>query len=325
MDIKIFNKKPQIFILFSTLIAVVLFVGVTYFTNQSQPPDPQSKATKNFIIRKGEGVSAIADELQKEGLIKNSLIFKVIVKLENLGQKIQAGSFHLSPAMDAKTLAKNLTTGTFDIWVTIPEGLRKEEIAQKIIEADIKIDKEAFISQAKEGYLFPDTYLIPKYYTTQDIIKLMDDNFQKKIKKPSALPGISFDQAIILASIVEREAMHQVDRPLIAGILLKRLKNDWPLETDAAVQYALGFDEMTKTWWKKNLTADDLKIDSSYNTRKYPGLPPTPICNPGQAAIEAVFAPENSPYWFYLSDKEGNMHYAKTLEDHNKNVSLYLK
>ena len=130
---------------------------------------------------------------------------------------------------------------------------------------------------------------------------------------------------IILASIVEREAKHDQDRSVVAGILKKRYQKGWPLEADATIQYALGYDEIEKTWWRKKLSTEDLQIDSSYNTRINPGLPPTPICNPGLAAINAVITPKETSYWYYISDQKNNMHYATTLDAHNQNIEKYLQ
>lgn len=138
------------------------------------------------------------------------------------------------------------------------------------------------------------------------------------------------EEVLILASIVEREVKFNNDRPIVAGILLKRLEKNWPLQADATVQYAIasakckGKSAKCGNWWPKNLTREDLKIKSPYNTYLYPGLPPGPICNPGLAAIEAVLNPVGSEYWFYLSDEEGKMHYAKTAEEHEENISKYL-
>lgn len=291
---------------------------------QVKPKDPYSNKIRTFTISQGESVSQIANRLEKEKLINNSLSFKIIVKLLTLEKNIQAGDYQLSPAMDAKTIAQTLTLGSFDIWVTIPEGLRKEEIAGRLA-SSVNVNKEEFISLAREGYIFPDTYLIPKESSVKDILKIMEANFNKKISGVyNASNSSELNKVIILASIVEREAKHEEDRPIIAGILAKREKADWPLEADATVQYALGYDEVEKTWWKKNLTTDDLQINSPYNTRKNAGLPPAPIANPGLAAIKAVVNQKDSKYWYYLSDNNGTMHYAITLEEHNRNVSKYL-
>lgn len=293
-------------------------MGFFYWQNQTSPVNLNQKKEFTFVVADGESISGIAERLKKQKLIKNSFLFKILVKIKKLDQKIQAGSFLLSPSLDNLSLARKLTIGSFDVWITIPEGLRKEEVAEKI-NAKLPIDKNEFIKNAKEGYLFPDTYLIPKNYSAIDIIKLMENNFSQKV------PSLKDQETLILASIVEREAMVAKDRPIVAGILLKRFQNGWPIEADATTQYALGFSSEEKTWWKKNLTLDDLKIDSPYNTRKNLGFPPMPICSPGLAAINASFAPLKTSYWYYLSDKDGLMHYAVTLDEHNNNINKYLR
>lgn len=136
---------------------------------------------------------------------------------------------------------------------------------------------------------------------------------------------LSLGQVIILASIVEREGRSAEDRPIIAGILLKRLKADWPLQTDATLQYALGYQAREKSWWKKSLTLEDKNVRSAYNTYLNPGLPPGPISNPGIESIKAVIYPKESEYWYYLHDPAGSVHYATTIEEHNANVAQYLR
>ena len=146
--------------------------------------------------------------------------------------------------------------------------------------------------------------------------------------------SFSENQVLTLASILEREVKLDEDRPIVAEILLKRLEKGWPLQADATVQYVLGYQtetgaesgEIEGTWWKKDLTKGDLDVDSAYNTRLVEGLPPGPICNPGIKSIGAVLKPAApTPYWYYLSDSEGNMHYAVTLEEHEQNTTTYLR
>ena len=136
---------------------------------------------------------------------------------------------------------------------------------------------------------------------------------------------MTLDEVIILASIVEREGKTGIDRPVIAGVLLNRMENGWPLETDATLQYSLGYQSKEKTWWKKELTDEDKQVDSPYNTYKNIGLPPGPIANPGVQAITAVIYPKKTDYMFYLHDTKGNVHYARTLEEHEKNIEMYLR
>ncbi len=145
------------------------------------------------------------------------------------------------------------------------------------------------------------------------------------MRKDAQATGLSFNDVIILASVVEREGRTDEDRPVIAGILLKRLKADWPLQTDATIQYALGYQPFEKSWWKKFLSADDKKIKSPYNTYIHQGLPPGPIANPGLSSINAVISLKETSYWYYLHDPKGVAHFGVTLEDHEKNIATYLQ
>jgi UPF0755 protein len=231
--------------------------------------------------------------------------------------------------MKAEDIAKALTHGTLDEWITIIEGLRKEEIAD-IVAKKFDIPEIEFIKLAPEGYLFPETYLLPTASSAETVIKKLTDTFNERytseMQSKGAALNLTKDQVVTLASLIEREARTEKDREIVAGILLKRLRADWPLQLDATVQYALGYQPNIKTWWKKDLTEDDLKIVSAYNTYTNKGLPPGPICNPSLSSLTAaVNADPNTPYWYYLSDNRGVTHFAKTLEEHDANVRKYLQ
>lgn len=305
--------------------------------NASQSDAGGKNEEKVFVVKQGEGISSIGQRLYEEELIRNHLAFKILIAKEGLTKKIQAGDFRLNPSMNMEEIVQELTHGTMDVWITIPEGWRTEQIADAI-NFQFPISNSQFLEAVKdydyEGYLFPDTYLIPKEATTGAIIKIFLKNFEKKfneeLQQEAEKQGLTTKQVLTLASIVEREARHDEDRPIIAGILLKRWKNDWPLQTDATVQYAVSsvacrISHVACEWWPKNLTKENLKIDSPYNTYQNKGLPPGPICNPGSASIEAVIRPRRTDYWYYLSDPQGQMHYAKTDEEHRENINNYLK
>lgn len=310
----------------SLLFFIVLFLFL-YYQEGTMPVKSWDKTTKIFVIRPNEKVAEIVKNLEKEGLIRNKIVFYLVIKQLGIERKIQAGDFRLSPSMNAYEIAKTLTKGTLDVWITIIEGWRKEEIAQ-IFSKELNLPESEFIKTAKEGYLFPDTYLIPKNATIGGVLSILTDNFNKKyndeLKKKAVKKGLTDEEIIKIASLVEREAQFEEDRPMVAGVILNRLKTQMKLDIDATVQYALGYQPEEKTWWKKNLTKEDLEIDSPYNTYKYPGLPPTPICNPGLAAIEAVLNAPQTDYFYYLSDKNGRLHFARTLEEHNENIRRYL-
>ena len=257
---------------------------------------------------------------------KNPVAFFLLIKKLGFDKKIEAGAFRLNPSMTAQEIAENLTHGRLDIWVTIPEGKRAKEIAE-ILESNIPSYKPFWkdVLAEKEGYLFPDTYLIPKDADIEIIVGLMVNNFEKKYESLSASNEnqLSKNDIVIIASLVERETKFPQDRPLVASVIHNRLKIGMKLDIDATVQYALGFQEDQKSWWKKNLTLEDLKINSPYNTYLNPGLPPVPIANPGLAALEATLRPADTEYFYYVSDKTGRNHYAKTLAEHQINIEKY--
>lgn len=283
----------------------------------------------NFAIKKGETVNTISSRLAAEGLIRSRTIFFLTVKRLGIDNKIQAGNFRLKRTMTAEQIAQALTQGTVDVWITTLEGWRVEEIAQ-LLSKELEIPEREFIAIAEEGYMFPDTYLLPKEATAAAVVQMFKNNFYKRVTpemiQDAQSRGLSLQEVITLASMVEREGRTDADRPVIAGILIKRMNTPgWTLDIDATLQYALGYQSQEKTWWKKVLTNADKKIDSPYNTYMNGGLPPGPISNPGLASIRAVIYPQESDYWFYLHDPTGAVHYGKTLSEHESNIAAYLR
>ena len=319
-------KKTYILLFLLILITTSFYL---FYKEGSLPVNKNDQVSKIFIIKQGEPLDTIVNNLANEGFIRNKIIFYLIVKQLGIERKIQAGDFRLSANMSAVEVAKNLTLGTLDVWVTLIEGTRKEEMAQ-IISKNFDIPEIEFIKKADEGYVFPDTYLVPKTASAETVLLIIKNNFKNKFSEELQTQAknkkLTEKQVLILASMVEREARQQTSRDKVAGIILKRYLADWPLQIDATVQYVLGYQPNEKSWWKKNLTEDDLKIDSAYNTYKNKGLPPEPISNPSLSSIKAVInADENTPYWYYLTDKNGVMRYAITLEEHEANINKYLQ
>ena len=314
-------------ILFLLVMLITLSVYFMY-TEGSLPVDKTNEGATIFVIKKGEGLNSIIKRLSAEGLIRNKLVFFTIALQKGIEKKVQAGDFILSKKMTAQEVADTLTHGTVDEWITIVEGLRKEEVAQKLTE-QFTLSEISFIEQAREGRLFPDTYRIPKTASVETIIKIMESNFQTKMaeaRQQYPFEKRSDKEILILASLIEREAKFADDRRLIADIILKRAQSDWPLQLDATIQYGLGYQRKEKTWWKKELALEDLKVDNTYNTYERKGLPPAPICNPGLDSLKAALAanPKTS-FWYYVSDKNGRIHAAKTLEEHNENIRKYVQ
>ena len=316
----------------SILLFLFIFVSVSFYLfykEGSLPVNKNSKISKIFVIKQGEPLDTIVNNLANEGLIRNKIIFYLIVKKLGIERKIQAGDFQISENMNAQEVATSLTHGTIDIWLTLIEGMRKEEMAQ-IISKNLDIPEIEIERKTKEGYIFPDSYLIPRTATTETILSIINKNFEskfdEKLHAQAKNKKLTEKQVLILASLVEREARQSSTREKVAGIILKRYLADWPLQIDATVQYVLGYQPNEKSWWKKELSEEDLKIDSPFNTYINKGLPPEPICNPSLSSIKAVInADENTPYWYYITDKNGVMHYAITLEEHQNNINKYLQ
>ena len=307
------------------IIFVSIIIGIFWWQNGLLPANPTDKNPKIFVVNKGDGVREIANNLKREGLIKNQIVFFLLTRFNGTDKQIQAGDFRLNASMNVSQIAESLTHGMLDIWVTIPEGFRAEEIAD-ILKERIPSYDETWRQEliANEGYLFPDTYLIPKDVTIKTILATFKNNFDNKFAAINASKTkFSENQIVIIASMVEREAKKAEDRPLIASVIINRLGIGMKLDIDAAVQYALGYQNDQKRWWKKGLTLDDLKINSPFNTYLVAGLPPQPISNPGIESLRAVVNPADTNYLFYITDAKGINHYAKSLEEHNANISKY--
>lgn len=310
------------------IVLLLLILGgfAAWWVTAISPVDISDKSTKLFVIKPGEGVREISRKLKSENLIHNSVAFFLVVKQLGLDNKIQAGDFRLSRSMNMQSIAENLTHGSLDVWVTFPEGLRAEEIADILKEKIPTFDeswRQALVKE--EGYLFPDTYLIPVDATVDDVILIMKNNFERKYTETEGIRKTKYtkDELVIIASMVEREARFADDRPLVASVIFNRIEIGMGLNIDATVQYALGFQINKKTWWKKDLTLEDLRLNSLYNTYRHAGLPPTAIANPGFAALQATITAPDTDYLYYISDSTGHNHYATTFSQHSENIRKY--
>lgn len=313
------------------IVSLVLIIAISlgaaaWWKSNNIPVNSQDKSQKIFVIEKGQGVREISSNLKTEGLIKDSIVFFIVTKIYSYDKKIEAGDFRLSPSMSAKEIAENLTHGTLDVWVTIPEGKRAEEVTE-ILKEKLPTYDNTWINKLREneGYLFPDTYLFPKDTDINLIISIMKNNFDNKFNSVinEKTTNLTNNQTVILASLVEREAKMDKDRPLVASVIYNRLNINMKLDIDATLQYMLGYQPNEKRWWKKSLTNADKQINSPYNTYNNPGLPPAPISNPGIASLRAALNPSKTDYLFYISDVNGINRYAETLEGHNTNIQKY--
>lgn len=324
------------------LILLALFVGafVLWWSIVLQPVDAKDNGLRAFVIPRGLTAWQVAQKLEKERLVRSALAFKFYTQLTGKAKKIQAGDYRLSPDLSLSQIVQAFSSGPFELWVTIPEGLRREEVVSRLV-LGLGLEeqeKQEFIKDfigltgEKEGFLFPDTYLFTRTASASAVLAKLETTFRKRVSPEitkAESEGLSERELVILASIVERETGTIDERSVVAGILLKRLRAGWPLQADATVQYLIGSEKCEAgdedcDWWSPP-TAQDKKKKSTYNTYFSRGLPPTPIANPGLLSIQAVANPADSDYWFYLHDKEGKVHYANTIEEHNENIERYLR
>ncbi|MDO8803665.1 MAG: endolytic transglycosylase MltG [Elusimicrobiota bacterium] len=270
-------------------------------------------------IPEGAGAGKAAAELKREGVIISATWFRIVVKVTGTGKRIMPGEYTLRERMSAEEALWRLTHSTYvsSIRVVIPEGWRMEQIAERL-EANGVTPAAQFLELARaqklEGYLFPSTYHLKKNMPPQEVINLLKSEFDRQMLPlfSKGFPqGLDERKALIIASIVEREAVDDSERPLIAAVYINRFRRGMPLEADPTTQYALGY-------WKKALTYKDLKFKSPYNTYVIGGLPPGPICNPGYSSISAALSPANLDALYFVADRKGKHIFNSNFEDHKK-------
>lgn len=280
---------------------------------------------ERFIINLTTSESEVVSNLYSQGFIRSPLAFNLVLTFRFWHGKIEPGGYMIAKSMSAFNLADVLVNHPYQKWVVLPEGLRKEEIAE-IAQEKLgwsKAKKDDFLTEAREGYLFPDTYLLNLDYSGKEVAKRMTNNFNEKVADlflKASENNIRNDTLIVLASLVQRETASETEMPLIAGIVWNRWLKSMHFEIDATVQYALG---EPGNWWP-SITSKDYKVDSPYNTYLHKGRPPAPICNPGLAALASVIFPEETNYLYYLHDKDKQIHCALTYKEHLENIDKYL-
>jgi UPF0755 protein len=336
------SMKRFVFPLTVILVFVVFSLFTVLWWSRNTKPVSLEETKVRFVIPKGSNASEIGSSLQDVSLIRSSLAFKLYVQVTSKSKKLMPGQFTLSSNMSLGEVVEKLLQGPDEFWVTVPEGLRREEVVDIYINtlemstSQTEIFRRDFLKETEqlEGYLFPDTYLFPVDVDASVVVSRMKSVFDQRvdegIKTQISQGKLTLNQVVTLASIIERETITDEERPIVSGILLNRLEADgWLLQADAAVQYGVANIRCRESnlecddWWPI-LSRKDLEIDSPYNTYKFDGLPPGPIASPGLSSIKSVVDFQTSDYWFYLHDSEGDIHYAKTLEEHNRNVSTYL-
>jgi len=276
-------------------------------------------------IPEGAGAGKVAAALKAQNVILSSAWFRALVKVTGTGKKLMPGEYALREFMSAEEALWKMTHSTYvsSIRIVLPEGWRMEQIAERL-EANGVTPADKFLALAREqkleGYLFPSTYNLKKNMPPQEVINLLKLEFDRQTL-PLFSKGfpekLDARKALIIASIVEREAMDDSERPLIAAVYINRYRRGMPLEADPTTQYALGFNQ-AYGWWKKALTYKDLKFKSPYNTYVVGGLPPGPICNPGYNSIAAALDPANLDALYFVADRKGKHIFNANFEEHKK-------
>lgn len=327
-------KNKTMLIVGGVVLAIVLGWLIASFM-LFNAPQLQSQKEEVFTVALKTAEPGIIDKLKNQGFIRNTWAFNLALTIKGKHDKIESGGYFLSKNLNVWQVADKLTSSPDMKWIVVPEGLRKEEIGEILAKtfnwSSNDLDKwnntyTAMKFDYFEGVYFPDTYLIPTKENGLDIANRMINRFNEKLAPyldQFTKQNIIWTTGLRLASVVQREAAGKQDMPLIAGILWNRLLKEMKLEVDATVQYARG--KTDKGWWIPIKPEDITEIDSPYNTYKYQGLPPHPICNPGIDAIEAVLNPTETDCLYYLHDSNRQIHCAKTYQEHLSNIDKYLK
>ena len=325
------------------VISIIFVVSISVFIFTQIGPYNKNN-TKGIVVEipQGSTTDTISDILYKNNLIKNKAMFKISVKLSNKAQQFKAGKYLFNQTYSNKQIINDLSLGKIykdGIKITIPEGSTSREIVSILVDKKLGNEDsyEALISNPKEfyndfkfleedditsleGFLYPSTYYFDENSSEKEVLSTMLSQFNKvytdKLRDRQKELNMTTEQVVNLASIVEKEAILDKDRPIIASVFYNRLKIGMPLQSDATIQYI--FKER-----KKIVTYKDLEIDSPYNSYKNKGLPPTPISSPGIESIKATLYPEKTDYLYFVAKMDGGNNYSKNYEDHLKYVKEY--
>lgn len=317
-----------LFVVFALLLVVMFSSGT-----------PQKKTAPDQVIfltvKSGMTADDISQKLLQNGIIDSKWAFWWQVKKSGAADKFQSGNYAFNPHTAPEEVIRKLVNGeTSKVKFTIPEGFGVKEIAKRLSDEGL-VDEQEFLAKAKtfapysyiernkdiryacEGFLFPDTYELHEEPSVDGILNMMaedlDTRLTPKMRRRAAELNLSIHELITLASLVEKEAMFDEDRPIIAQVFFKRLKIGMPLQTDTTIQYLLDAP-------KEDVSIKDTKIESPYNTYQIKGLPPGPVASPGMAAIEAVLYPADTDYLYFVADRQGHNHYSKSYAAHQEIV-----
>ena len=324
------KKWTAIAVVAAVLLGAGLFLafGTSHTIERS---DRDAGENIYMVVKPGTTASEISDRLMQLGVIDSRLRFWWLMKLQGDASKFKTGTYAFTPHMDEQAVLDKLVAGdTTVVKFTIPEGFGIKEIAKRLADEGL-VDEQEFLAEAKdfapydymkkrpnvryaaEGYLFPDTYVIHSDVSAEGIMKLMAEDFDTRLtpalRQQAAAKGLSIHDLITLASLVEKEARYDEDRPIIAQVFFKRLQMGMPLQSDTTLQYLMAGP-------KEDVSIEDTKIDSPYNTYQHEGLPPGPIASPGMKSILAVLNPANTDYLYFVADRQGHNHYSQTYDEH---------
>lgn len=312
------------------LVIVGLVVG-SFIYGLSRPVSVSSGDTIMVTIRPGMSANEISGLLYEQGLIKNALFFRIAAKARGLDNSLQAGDYAFNKSMTVDKMIVMIAEGeTAYKQFTIPEGYTIEQIAVLLESKEMGsaakfkelaansliydyMNNQNTVTFKAEGYVFPDTYRVAAGTSEEQLLKMMVSQFDQKftpaMRQRAADLGMPIREVVIIASLVEREARVDKERPVVAAVFLNRLKIGMPLQSCATIQYILGYP-------KPELTVQDTEISSPYNTYQNPGLPPGPIANPGLASINAALYPSDTDYLYFVADKNGSHRFSNTYEEH---------
>jgi UPF0755 protein len=320
------------------LVIAAAIAGAWLYTGVSRPYKGYEAPEQFVDIPAGAGPSSIGRRLADAGVVRDVNSFRLAVWLSRRGRRLQAGEYRFDGAVSAREVVEKIARGEVYVRpITFREGLTVKQMAA-LFESKGFGPADAFVRASKnvdlvraldpaaqdlEGYLFPDTYSLPRKATADQLVARMVVSFEKAltpdVRAHAEARGIGLRQLVTLASIVEKETGNPTERPLVAAVYANRLKIGMGLQCDPTVIYAL--DRAGR--YNGNLTREDLRFDSPYNTYRFAGLPPGPIASPGRASLEAAARPADVPYIYFVSRNDGSHAFATTLDEHNRNVQQY--
>jgi UPF0755 protein len=312
-------------LLFVTTLGLAGVMGYAYVTGEFRAKGPLTEE-RAVVIPPGSGVDAIAQTLAREGIIAEPLVFKIGVRLSKTGRQLKAGEYQFEPGMSPAQVMDRLVSGTVvQRRITVAEGLTTATILD-IIRGVEGLQGPITLAPA-EGALLPETYHFQKGDTRDSVVRRMEKAMTETLDRlwdgrAEGLPISTKEQALVLASVVEKETGIATERPMVAGVFVNRLRKGMPLQSDPTVIY--GLSDGTGLLGR-GLTRKDLTKDHPWNTYRIAGLPATPICNPGTDAIAAVLNPADTNALYFVADGTGGHAFARTLDEHNRNVRAWRK